>query len=357
MILKDVSLKGVKRTLVVETVNGSTRHLGRYRPQTTIRIAKKHERDSLVLLSGPPKKLQVVDIAGIDQALKKLNDFLSTFDRKFKCAWANGHRSCAFLLHGTRGTGKTFVLSKIVGSDWGKPFHIESDAKSSTIIKVFNDAMLAQPSIIVLDDFEELVGRDDSTSHNIAKLIGSELDKLLGDNSTSLPKVLVAAATTDFSKIPLSLRRVGRFNTEIALPAPDTSARKAILKSLAPPFNPKDLEEMIVKLAERTHAYTAEDLISLLVTACDIAERRWAFLADIPGLEYFLAQDDLEKALVIVRPTAMHDVTLRPPIVRWDQIGGQDDVKKALRIAFERPLQVSQYLAHPFSDANRRQAP
>ena len=37
----------------------------------------------------------------------------------------------------------------------------------------------------------------------------------------------------------------------------------------------------------------------------------------------------------------MHDITLKPPSVRWDEIGGQDSVKNALRRAVETPLLVS----------------
>jgi AAA family ATPase len=58
-------------------------------------------------------------------------------------------------------------------------------------------------------------------------------------------------------------------------------------------------------------------------------------------LDYYISPDDIEQAMLEVRPTAMHDITLQPPKVKWDEIGGQDSVKKALQSAVENSLKVS----------------
>jgi AAA family ATPase len=340
MVFTNVSLKGPKRSFVVDSINGGSSSLGRFDETSTVSIAKLGQVASQSTSSCPRERLKIIDIAGIDQALQKLNRFLSNFNREFKYTWSQ--RSCAVLLHGGHGTGKTYILNKIIKSGWGKVYKIGHDAKASSIRTVFRDAKLSQPSIIVLDDLEAIVSKDDTLSHNITKELGEELDNLMENHPpTSLPQVLVIAATREPTSIPMSLKKRGRFTTDVALPVPDAAARRKILKSLQPPLPPDTKDETLDKLGDRTHAYTAEDLVSLLDASCEIAEERSDTVnGDASEEEHFLTQEDIEQALLLVRPTAMHDITLQPPSVRWNQIGGQDSVKKALRRAVETPLLV-----------------
>ena len=357
MAFKNLSLRGPKRTFTVDFVNGKPTSLGRYDDSSSITISSPIDNIPTAQINGPVSKLKVVGVAGIDQALKKLNRFLSNFDRQFKFTWAQ--RSCAVLLHGGHGAGKTFILNKIICTGWGKVIRIENDVKLSTIRTVFKDAKLSQPCIIIIDELETIVSKEDTTSQSLAKALGEELDGLSqGNDGSVLPRVLVVAATLDAGSIPLSLRKRGRFRTDVALPIPDATARKAILKSLAPPVDPSSRDEMLDKLGDRTHAYTAEDLVSLLDTACDIAEERLdTGDAITTEEECFLRPDDLDQALLLVRPTAMHDITLQPPSVRWEDIGGQDSVKNALRRAVETPLLVSVQSHTNFTHADSFQHP
>jgi AAA family ATPase len=334
MTFKDISAGGSKRTFIVEFVDNRPNGQAKFdRKTSSVNISQRVGLTSQI--NGERPRLQV-DIAGIDQALKKLNWFFKAFHHDFR--FTKGQRSCAVLVHGGAGTGKTHVLNKIIGTGWGKVHHIESDVKPAAISTIFKNAKLAQPSIIVLDDLEELVSNDDSTSKSITKTIGKELDALSQDYADSLPHVLVIAATTDFSKIPMSLKKRSRFVTDIPLPIPDAAARKAIIRSESPTINPAIIDKTIETLGDRTHAYTPEDLLKLLDRAYAIAEDR---LDGIDAEEYFLEEDDIEQALLLVRPTAMHDITLQPPKVRWDEIGGQENVKQALRDAVETPLNVN----------------
>ncbi|KAE8442096.1 hypothetical protein EG329_003854 [Mollisiaceae sp. DMI_Dod_QoI] len=339
MTFKNLSLRGPRRTFVIDFVNGKPSGLGKYAEDSSVKISSLVNSPVQPEPSGRSAQLEVVDVAGIDQALKKLNRFLSNFDRQFKFTWAQ--RSCAVLLHGGHGTGKTFIMDKVARTGWAKNvIRLENDTKPATIRTIFKNAKLDQPSIIVIDELEAIVSKEDSLSQSLAKALGEELDNLaLSGSGTSLPRVLVMAATLDISSIPMSLRKRGRFQTDILLPIPDATARKAILNSLSPPIHPDSRDEVLHRLGDRTHAYTAEDLVSLLDAACEIAEDRVEGQVESSTEEaYYLSQDDIEQALLVVRPTAMHDITLKPPSVRWDDIGGQDVVKKALRRAVETPL-------------------
>lgn len=314
--------------------------MGQFSEKSTVKIG-----DEAVLQSQPDesaKRLEVVDIAGIDQALAKLNRFLSRFGRKYV---HTAPKSCAALLHGGPGTGKSFILDKIANSGWGKVYEIESNIKPTAVKATFDNARLHQPSIIIIDDLESLVSREDTTSLEIGKALGKELDSLVKQKeSNSLPRVLVLAATQDAGRIPISLKKRGRFSTDILLPLPDSTARKMILKSLDFPLQSSTKDETLDKLGDRTHAYSAQDLVLLQDAANEYFEDRaetngWDGTED----ECYLNQEDIERALLAVRPTAMHDITLQPPKVRWEEIGGQKNVKNELREAVETPLLVSLY--------------
>jgi AAA family ATPase len=333
-----ISRRAIKRTFLVESINGSATSMGLFSDSSIVRIGSESALQPQP--NGDAKRLEVVDIAGIDQALAKLNRFLRRFDRKYI---HTAPKSCAALLHGGPGTGKSFIMKKIASTGWGKTYEIESNIKPTAIKTTFDDARLHQPSIIIIDDLESIVSKDDSISQDNAKALGKELDNLVQDQqSNTLPRILVLAAAQDAGRIPISLKKRGRFTTDILLPLPDATARKLILRSLDFPLHSSVQEEMLDKLGDRTHAYSAQDLVLLQDAANEYFEDR----AEANGWDgseedCYLNQEDIERALLAVRPTAMHDITLQPPKVRWQEIGGQKSVKNELREAVETPLLVS----------------
>jgi AAA family ATPase len=348
MTFKTVSLLGPKRIFIVDFVNNAPTGHGKFDSRaTSVKICSRVDQPQV---NGVLPPLQLVDIAGIDQALEKLNDFLLDFQHKSMVI--QRQRSCGVLLHGGHGAGKTFIIDKIIGTGWGKIHRIKRDMKPPAIRAVFKDAKLSQPSIIVIDNLEKLVSKEDSISESITEVLEEELDDLVAGSANPLPRVLVVAATLNANRIPTILRGLGRFEDNILLPVPDSAARKAILKSLAPPLGPNSPNDILEKLGERTHAYTAKDLRMLLNQAYKILDRRCREVersdGQVPESPY-LEQDDIEQALLLVRPTAMHDITLQPPSVKWDEIGGQENVKEALRQAVETPLVVSHESRSPTS--------
>jgi AAA family ATPase len=55
-----------------------------------------------------------------------------------------------------------------------------------------------------------------------------------------------------------------------------------------------------------------------------------------------ITRSDLVSAMTAVRPSAMREVLIEVPRVRWDEIGGQAEVKHRLQEAVEWPLKVSE---------------
>jgi AAA family ATPase len=322
----ELSLDGPKRTFVVESflMNGRLLpdSMARFGDSTNIKIATGNITNEP---TGPRPSLQVVNIEGIDRALAQLNQFLRRFDGPAPYAG----RACGVLLHGAKGTGKTMLLDKVCQTGWGPVFRVEAQSKPQVLRDLFQEARKSQPSIIVIDDIESVI------SH--AKLLGEEMDTLTAKGCPKgqlPPQVVVLAATSTPNELPSSLKDLGRFRREIMLPVPDVDARKKILRSLANGPNHSETE-LLDKLGERTYAYTPRDLAWLLAEAYDIS---WE---ESMEANQRLSQVVIDQALLVVRPTAMHDITLAPPKVRWGEIGGQENIKKALRRAVETPLKVN----------------
>lgn len=328
---------GIKRSFRVQLINGKyTRNLAKFHPRnTTLKISHQEDSQHLVADIQSRPQLAVTNLPGLDQPVGKVNDFLSRFNTEF--ANPRARKSCALLLSGFHGTGKTTIIENIAESGWGKVYRVRKDAKVSEIRDVFTNAKLNKPSIVVLDEIEALVSKENAMSHRITGLLEEELDILANSPPKFMTQVLVVAATLDAGHIPASLRLRSRFRTEVLLPIPDTAARKAILKSMDLPMHPDLKEAILDRVGERTHAYTAGDLDDLLEQAYFISEKSFN---TIESDNRYLTEEHIEKAMLIVRPTAMQDVTLKPPAVKWADIGGVPDIKKALQQAVSAPLEV-----------------
>lgn len=338
----DLSIGESRRSFVLESfkdLEGKllARTLASVGDKCRVQIVDCVSSESFETPDGPPPSLQVPKIVGIEETLVKLNEFLEDFEfHQAEPSW--GRRSCGVILHGASGTGKSLILKKLSETGWGKVFNVKAHTGASGVRDIFNDAVLSSCSIVLIDEFDLLVRRIGEV------LLGEEIDRLSTaklPGGEASPNVVIVATASKLGEIPSSLRKRGRLNTDILIPVPNADARKRILKSLAPPDSPEPLLNLLDRLGDRTYAYTGEDLALLLDKACEIARRR-VRNAKYDGLDTKsnLLGEDLDMALLAVRPSAMHDITLQPPKVRWGEIGGQHDIKKALRRAVETPLRV-----------------
>ncbi|KAL3266594.1 hypothetical protein HHI36_010758 [Cryptolaemus montrouzieri] len=124
-------------------------------------------------------------------------------------------------------------------------------------------------------------------------------------------------------------RRCGRFEREIEVPTPNPRSRKDILEKLLLDFS-HNLDEMEVhEISMSTHGFVGADLVSLCSRAAMNSNQN---NRDI--LEY----NDIKFALGKVRPSAMREVQIEIPNVKWSDIGGQEKLKLILKQAVEWPL-------------------
>ncbi|WP_297458098.1 CDC48 family AAA ATPase [Thermococcus sp.] len=108
------------------------------------------------------------------------------------------------------------------------------------------------------------------------------------------------------------------------------------------------IDSMLDEIAERTHGFVGADLAALAREAAMVVLRRLINEGKIsPDQERIppevlqelrVRKNDFYEALKMVEPSALREVLIEIPNVRWEDIGGLEDVKQELREAVEWPL-------------------
>ncbi|KAL7928490.1 P-loop containing nucleoside triphosphate hydrolase protein [Trichoderma chlorosporum] len=353
MVLEGVNISKLRRTFKVISVNGQSNNLARFKlSSTTVRILQlggdkdaSEDAQGAGTTSGP---LAVTGVPGLSSQVKTINQFLRGFGRPF---WIQNEReSCGFVIHGGHGTGKTFILQRIAATNWGRVHWIRPSDKLSSIRETFKQAQSQQPSLVFIDGLEDILAKDRANRDTVIEALGDELDNLSAAASTAnaLPRVVVIATCLDYlADVPAKLQKRSRFRENVALPIPRATERLEILRFFNPPLQAEEKESCLVSLASKTHAYNGDDLANLVLNAKKILGNRLdeeaavAHSADTDATgdttqetqqqkQHHLTSQDMEQALRITRPTAMHDINLKPPTIHWQDVGGQESLKKVL---------------------------
>lgn len=212
--------------------------------------------------------------------------------------------------------------------------------------KVFEQADKNSPSIIFIDEIDAIAPKREEVKGEVEKRVVSQLLTLM-DGLKSRGKVIVIGATNIPNSLDPALRRPGRFDREIELGVPSKQGRLEILQihTRGMPLA-KDVE--IDKIAEITYGYVGADLNALCKEGAMHALRR--VLPDMEAMredkpipqdvlkKLIVNMEDFEYALKMVGPSAMREVLIEIPKVKWDDIGGLESVKQELKEVVEWPL-------------------
>ena len=256
------------------------------------------------------------------------------------------------LLYGPPGTGKTLLAKAVAGETnahfislsgpeiIGK-YYGESEER---IREIFNQAEENSPSIIFIDEIDSIAPKRDEVSGEVEKRIVSQLLTLM-DGMKSRGKVVVIAATNRPDSIDPALRRPGRFDREIEIGIPDEEGRNEIL-SIHTRGMPIDEKVNLKQISKTTHGFVGADLESLSKEAAMRALRRILPEIDLDEEKISkeilqkiqITDEDFKEALKEVRPSALREVQVQVPNIRWDDVGGLDELKEELREAIEWPI-------------------
>src|SRR5262249_38549318 len=146
--------------------------------------------------------------------------------------------TCAIVVHGGRGSGKSFLCDAICATGWGVVHRVDDTMTSKEVTDAFATAARQRPAIIVLDNLHLLIGREGSRQPMVVRVLEKHLDALAEEARTAFeaPRVVVVASCLDYLiDIPPSLQATTRFSFQVAIPIPDCPAREEILQSLVPP--------------------------------------------------------------------------------------------------------------------------
>lgn len=264
-------------------------------------------------------------------------------------------------MYGPPGTGKTLTARAVAnetdayfisisGPEIMGKFYGESEAR---LRGVFEDAQKHAPAIIFIDEIDAIAPKreDMGSEKQVERRVVAQLLALL-DGLESRGHVIVIGATNIPDTIDSALRRPGRFDREIAIPIPDRNGRLDVIEIHTrgmPLAGDVDLE----KLAEITHGFVGADLEALAREAAMSALRRILpkidfELSDIPYetlLELQITMENFFEALKEIEPSAIREVFVEVPDVRWSDVGGLDDIKQELKEAIEWPLKYPDVFA------------
>ena len=210
--------------------------------------------------------------------------------------------------------------------------------------KKFEEAEKNAPSIVFIDEIDAIATKREEVHGEVERRVVAQLLALM-DGLKSRGKVVVIAATNVPNLIDPALRRPGRFDREIEISVPSKDGRLDILKihTRNMPLKNVNLKEV----AAVTHGFVGADIAMLAKEAAMIVLRR--ILPDlkldeeepIPKeiLERMqITKKDFKEALKVVRPSAMREVLVEVPTVKWEDIGGLEDIKQELVEAVEWPI-------------------
>ena len=293
------------------------------------------------------------DIGGLKEEVKKVREMIEIplkrpeLFEKLGIAPPKG-----VLMHGPPGTGKT-LLAKAVASESDAHFILINGPEimskyvggsEENLREYFEEAEANSPSIIFIDELDAIAPKREETNGEAERRTVAQLLTLM-DGLKSRGQVVVIGATNRPDSLDPALRRPGRFDREIEIGVPDADERREVLE-IHTRNMPIEEDVDLNKLANTTHGFVGADLESLCKEAAMRVVRR--ILPEIRNddeeipeevlKKIIVTKDDFKSALKEIQPSALREVLVQVPDVKWDDVGGLDDAKQELKEAVEWPL-------------------
>ena len=185
-----------------------------------------------------------------------------------------------------------------------------------------------RPSVLFLDELDVICPvREGNAGGTTTRLVGQLLT--LMDGLEGRGNIVVIGATNRPNTIDPALRRPGRFDREIAVGVPNVDQRHDILRVLASGL-PLNADVDLGSVARACLGFVGADLAAL------VRDAAWAALRAGASV---VTQAFLENALAHAQPSILRDSIVKlDRTVRWDDIGGLEEVQKRVRRAVEWPI-------------------
>ncbi|GAA5806195.1 hypothetical protein HPULCUR_011726 [Helicostylum pulchrum] len=249
------------------------------------------------------------------------------------------------LLYGPPGVGKTFLVSSIAkrcnakmfiiqGPEIFGPFIGESEEKLRAKFTEAREYAIREnvPVILFIDEIDALTPRRDSSQSHENRMVAQLLT--LMDGVKSRGRLIIVGATNRPNSIDPALRRPGRFDREISMDPPNAEDRHALFQAQLNKM-PLDSTVDIETLSVMTNGYVAADINAVCRESAMAAVQRASKHSDS---EVLVTMSDFKSAFATVGPSMQRGFQVQVEKMKWDDVGGLEDVKKRLKQAVEWPL-------------------
>ncbi|XP_029720204.2 ATPase family gene 2 protein homolog A [Aedes albopictus] len=279
-------------------------------------------------------KFVLDNVGGLGEIIKEMMEIIG-IALGLRKSTLQAPTSRGILLYGVSGSGKTMLVNSLanhfnclaVKVDCAEIFSKFYGETEANLKKIFEKAFTnyPNPTIVVIEEIHNICPKTESS--DIIKRISLFLVNLMDSLHTSskASRMIIIGTTDNPDNLHPSLRRGGRIDYEFELPVPDASAREEILWKIVSLHNHNLQLNDVKKISLVTHGYVGADLVSLVGRAMHEAET-------------LIIYNHLEQALQHVKPSAMREILIESPNVRWTDIGGQHDLKLQLRQIIDWPI-------------------
>jgi transitional endoplasmic reticulum ATPase len=321
--------------------------------QTRIEIREEPASELLEDVS----RISYEDIGGLSEQLGRVREIIELPLKHPELFERLGiHPPKGVLLFGPPGTGKT-LIARAVANETGANFisingpeimskyYGQSEQK---LREIFTKAEETEPSIIFIDEIDSIAPKREEVQGEVERRVVAQLLTLM-DGLKERGHVIVIAATNRIEAVDPALRRPGRFDREINIGVPSKNGRKEILaihsRGMPLGMDEQTKNQFLDQIADLTYGFVGADLAALARESAMNALRRYLPQIDLDKpiptevLEKMQVTDsDFMEALKSIEPSSLREVTAEIPNVRWEDIGGLEEVKSELREAVELPL-------------------
>ena len=270
--------------------------------------------------------LRFADVGGLEETKSQIRQLIETRLKPGKFSEYGVIRN-GILLHGPRGSGKTFLAEATAGEFGLNYFYLSSPAllnmwvgnTGSNIRETFDAALARRPVLLLIDEIDALGAVRDSgfspgTGHREYNNVTIQLMQSI-DQHRQAPGLVLMAATNVLDGLDPALTREGRFDLQIRLDLPDEPTRMRIFDAQLSrkPWKRCNLDEF----ARRTPGASAAKIKSIVDRAAALAAEE----------NRQIEERDLRCAL---DETGGRDRPLFPP-VEWHDLIVEEEVERDLR--------------------------